>query len=379
MENIAASLGRTNSRCNDNSKALNTDLLQTIVRAYNLQQPRLAEHIYTGTNQVYCLRFNEGSDPYQLAVKLTKFSGRETIDNKQFQTTVLNRLHAVLPYLPCALAPLSDAPQTIRHAWGLQYRNIFLVSVYKWQPHKNYRGLAPQLKQAGKSVKQLQQAMAGIDIRDLDYSSALTTQQRLQIKGTCLFLDKHFRLTPFRDFISEHANYAAPYKFLNKHLSFLETELEALHITLDAENPVLNSHQMALIHRELSPSNFGFNPDHSIAAIFDFDSLGMGHPLQDCAWMAATFCIDNRKQFAPVIHDLKTLLKAMIHHLDTYPGWQKIFLPLMRLGYLDAIFLKLHRARHGTDSRMGFVREDILSLKWLRDHNDQLQSAIVQL
>ena len=66
-------------------------------------------------------------------------------------------------------------------------------------------------------------------------------------------------------------------------------------------------------------------------------------------------------------------------HLNTYNSWQNIILPFMRLGYLDAIFRKLQRAYEGLDIRMGFVREDILCLNWLRRHNDQLISEIAQI
>jgi hypothetical protein len=69
----------------------------------------------------------------------------------------------------------------------------------------------------------------------------------------------------------------------------------------------------------------------------------------------------------------------MRSHLNNYSNWQSVILPFMRLGYLSAIFQKISNAHAGFDGRMGFVREDILCLAWMRKNHSRLMSEIAQV
>lgn len=358
---------------------IDKSLLQAILSAYQLKEPEGIELIHNGTNRVYRMTFAPDSAHPQIAIKLIHTNSVHDVESKHAEAAILNRLRSRFPQLPQTLEPADEAPQTIRHSWGLQWQREYLISVYSWLPHVPYRGLEQQLKQAGKCLVQLQQALATIDVAELRNCNKQTMHQRLRIQGTRLILDENFHLSRFRDYIVRHASNSKPCSLLNNHFRCLEKEFEELHSIEFGSNPLLDAQRLSLVHLELSPSNFGFNIDHTVAVVFDFDSISYGHPLQDTAWLAATFCVDDRKAVTQVAKDLRVLFKAMQPHLNTYNSWQNIILPFMRLGYLDAIFRKLQRAYEGLDIRMGFVREDILCLNWLRRHNDQLISEIAQI
>lgn len=354
-------------------------LLRAILGAYQLKEPEGIKQIHNGTNKVYKMTFSPDSALSQIAIKLFCTNTVHDVESKYIGATILNRLRLHFPQLPETLKPVCEAPRTVCHSWGLQWQTDYLISLYPWLPHVPYCGLEQQLKQTAKCVVHLQQALSALDIEELRNRNMQPMHQRLRKKGIQLVLDNNFRLSRFRDYIINNANNSKPCSLLNNHFAFLEKEIEELRSMTLGSNPLLNAQQLSLVHLELSPSNFGFNTDHTVAVVFDFDSISYGHPLQDTAWLAATFCVDDRKTVTQVANDLRILFQAMQSHLGNYSGWQNVILPFMRLGYLDAIFRKLHNAYQRLDMRMGFVREDILCLAWLRRHNDQLISEIAQI
>lgn len=357
---------------------IDNSLLQTILSAYDLDKPKQIEKIHNGTNRVYRFDYPVGSPHQQLAVKISTLSSERSIASKHVEKLILGNIRPQVPRIPDLLAPNNRPAQSKRYSWGLLWNNATLISVYQWVPSQPYRGLEQQLTQTGKSFAKLQQALNSTNYSDLQTYFKQPAQQRFKKTKNKFDLDDNFTFMVFQGFINKTAPRSLPCTLAQDNLSFLEEEIDDLRVLTKRHSEILDIKNLSLVHLELSPSNFGYNEDHSVAIIFDFDSITYGFPLQDTAWLSATFCVDYRKSLHRVTKDLTTLLSAIDSHLPTDTGWRELLVPFMRLGYLDAIYRKLQRAYDRVDTRMGFVKEDILCLRWLRKHNQDFVSYIKQ-
>ena len=358
---------------------LDANLLHTILGAYGLNQPTSIEQIHNGTNRVYRFDDTEASSHQRLAVKISKLSSERSVASKHAEKLILDLIRPTFTCIPELIKPRNKSAQTTHYSWGLLCNNDNLVSVYQWTPSQPYRGLDLQLKQAGKTFTKLQQALSSIDIADLQTYLQQPAQQRFRLADKGLALDDNFTFVVFDKFIDKNKSTSPACSMVRDNCNFLEKEIVALRNLFEKQKNLLDTNNLSLVHLELFPSNFGFNEDHTVAVIYDFDSVNYGLPLQDTGWLCATFCVDYRKSLHKVTKDLTTLLSAIQTHLPTDVDWHDLLLPFMRLGYLDAIYRKLQRAYDGVDTRMGFVKEDILCLRWLRQHDQQLTSHIQQI
>lgn len=358
---------------------LDASLLHTILIAYDLDQPTLIEQIHNGTNRVYRFDYTAGPSHQQLAVKISKSSSERSIASKRAEKYILDLIRPRLSCIPELITPSNEPAQTTCHSWGILCNDGSLVSVYQWAPSQPYRGLEQQLTQAGKSFTKLQQTLSSINISDLQTLIKRLPQQRFMFADNDLALDDNFTFMVFESLINKCKAFSLPCFMIQDNFAFLENEIEEVRSLTAKQNQILDAKNLSLVHLELFPSNFGFNEDHTVAVIYDFDSLNYGLPLQDTGWLCATFCVDYRKSLHQVTKDLTTLLSAIQSQLSTDPNWRDLLLPFMRLGYLDAIYRKLQRAYDGVDTRMGFVKEDILCLRWLRRYDQQLTSHIQKI
>jgi Ser/Thr protein kinase RdoA (MazF antagonist) len=358
---------------------LHSNLLHTILCAYDLEQPTSIKQIHNGTNQVYRFDYPAGSPYQKLAVKISTLGSERSISSKQAEIFLLDRIRPKFPCVPKLITPNTESTHTTNYPWGLLWNNAFLISVYHWVPSVPYRGLDQQLIHVGKSFVALQKTLSLVKVSELPPHLRQPAHQRFKLSGNKIVLDDNFTFTVFNSFIKTHASRSRPCFLFQNNISFLENEIEEFRKLTENQNQILDAKILSLVHLELSPSNFGFNEDHTVAVIYDFDSLNYGLPLQDTGWLCATFCFDYRSSLHQVTKDLTTLLSSIQSQLATDPNWRDLLLPFMRLGYLDAIYRKLLRAYDGVDTRMGFVKEDILCLRWLRQHDQQLTSHIQQI
>jgi Ser/Thr protein kinase RdoA (MazF antagonist) len=358
---------------------IDTSLLQTILSAYDLENPKQIEQIHNGTNRVYRFNYAVGSPQQQLAVKLSTLSNERNIASKHAEKFILSNTRPQVPCIPDLLTPKNEPAQTVCHPWGLLWNSATLVSIYKWVPSQPYRGLEQQLAQTGKCFAKLQQAFNSITNSDLQTLFKHSAHQRFKKANDKLTLDDNFTFIVFQGFISKMASRSLPFTLVQDNLDFLETEIDDLRVLTKQHSEILEATNLALVHLELSPSNFGYNEDHSVAIVFDFDSINCGLALQDIAWLCATFCIDYRIPLHQAIKNLTILLSAIQSQLHTETYEYDLLVPFMRLGYLDAIYRKLQRAYNRVDMRMGFVKEDILCLHWLRQYDQRLKSHIYRL
>ena len=358
---------------------IDTSLLQTILIAYDLEKPKQIEQIHNGTNRVYRFDYAAGSAQQQLAVKLSTLSNERNIASKHAEKFILGNIRPQAPFIPELLIPENEPAQTICHPWGLLWNNTTLVSIYKWVPSQPYRGLERQLIQTGKCFAKLQQAFNSITCSNLQTYFRQSAHQRFKNTNDKLTLDDDFTFVVFQDFINKAASRSLPCDLVRDNLEFLEKEIDELRVLTTQHSEILDTKNLTLVHLELSPPNFGYNEEHSVSIVFDFDSINLGLALQDIAWLCATFCVDYRVSPQDVARNLTTLLTAIHSRLLTDACERDLLVPFMRLGYLDAIYRKLQRAYDRIDMRMGFVKEDILSLHWLRQHGQGLNSHVKQI
>jgi hypothetical protein len=352
-------------------------LLPALLNAYNLDEPTRISLIYRGNNEVYRLDFPPGSRHERLAVKCATLGGEQSIACKHVEHLVLNSIRPWFRDVPDLITPVGEPVDVVRYPWGLLWKQTQLISVYQWIASVPYRGLDQQLRQVGHHYIQLQRALARVPVSALQPYLKPSAQQRFYRHNSQLILDRHLSFIPYQHFIEQRARLSPTFKLIRNNLDVLQQETEALRVLTQQHRQFQNTKALSLVHRQLSPSNIGFNADHTVAAVFDFDTVGFGLPLQDAAWLCATFCVDYRKSLPQVVRDLTILLTALQPALNN--DWRELLLPFMRLAYIDAICRKLQRARDGIDPRMGYTREDMLCLRWLREHQQPLESHIQQI
>jgi Ser/Thr protein kinase RdoA (MazF antagonist) len=351
-------------------------LLQTISSAYRLAEPARTKKIHDGTNRVYAFDYSAGSRHQRLAVKVSSVNGERSVASKRAERFVLDNIRSQIPCVPKMLVPDNEPEQTKRYSWGLLWNDDILVSVYEWVPSKPYHGLKQQLKQLGKSFVRLQHALCSVNTSC--FKAILNPPQRFRSTDNKLTLKDTFTFSDFQSFVDQNANVSRTCALVQDCSRFLENEICELR-KLIGKHKQFDNTILSLVHLELSPSNIGFNEDHTVAAIFDFDSISYGLPLQDTAWLLATFCVDYRRSINQVITDVTTLLLAIQSLQPLSIDQRKLLIPFMRLGYLDSIYRELQRARDNVDKRLGFAKEDIFCLLWLRQHDRELMSAIKQV
>ena len=351
--------------------ALDGKLRRSLICAYPLDEVEQIEQVHNGNNRVYRLKCRAPAPYDQMAVKLSKL-GSGSIAGKLAEKTILDSLYHDLafPFVPQLLAPTTE----LGHAqpWGLLWDDGTLLTCYRWVEAQRYRGNWQQLVQVGKRYGQLQQALSAVNpdaLLPAQHQLLRTADGRLQ-------LTEDFTFSTSNAFIKPRVGCCAVSAMLDSNLPFLEQEIADLRNKLGQYKRCLESWSRCLIHQELSPSNFGFAHDHSVNIIFDFDSMNDGLPLQDMSWLCATFCVDYRKRLGEVARDAAMLLSSIQQHLAMPASWQELLIPFMRLGYLAAIHRKLRLANDGVDTRLGFVKEDILCLQWLRRHGGELALSI---
>ncbi|TAN74293.1 MAG: hypothetical protein EPN14_09290 [Gallionella sp.] len=353
--------------------ALEGKLRRSLISAYPLDEVGQIEQVHDGNNRVYRLKCRAPAPYDQMAVKLSK-PGSGGIAGKLAEKTILDYLYhdPAFPFVPRLLAPTAEPGHARCQPWGVLWDDGALLTCYRWVEAQRYRGSGQQLVQVGKRYGQLQQALPAINPAALPpahHRLSRAADGRLQ-------LAEDFTFSAFNAFIKSRAGGCAASAMLNLNLAFLEQEVADLREGLDQHKRRIECWSRCLIHQELSPSNFGFAHDDSVSIIFDFDSISDGFPLQDTAWLCATFCVDYRKLPGEVARSATVLLSSIRSQAAMPDGWQELLIPFMRLGYLAAIHRKLRLAHGGVDPRLGFVKEDILCLQWLRRHGGELALSI---
>ncbi len=356
--------------------ALGGKLWRSLICAYPLDEVEQVEQIHNGNNRVYRLKCRAPAPYDHLAVKISRLGSGCSIAGKLAEKAILDYLYHDLafPFVPQLLAPTAELGHARCQPWGLLLNDDIMLTCYRWVATQRYRGGGQQLTQVGKRYGQLQQALFTINPGALP----LAQQRLLRIADGRMQLTEGFTFNAFSAFIKSRANGCAASAILDGNLPFLEQEIADLLKDFDQYRQLFECWSNGLIHQELSPFNFGFAHDHSVNIIFDFDSMNDGFPLQDTAWLCATFCVDYRKRLGEVACDAAMLLSSIQQHLAMPAGWQELLIPFMRLGYLAAIYRKLRLANDGVDTRLGFVKEDILCLQWLRRHGGELALSICQ-
>lgn len=353
---------------------LNDEFCRALTNAYALGAVQRIERVHNGNNRVYRLRCR-ALPPYDdIAVKVTA-TGSRSPEDKRVERAVLDRLRDVhaIAFVPRLLPPAGEGLDRPA-AW--QWRDDSLVSCYRWVDTGRYRGRAEQRAQAGRRYTELRQAFDALAPADGPDSIGLVPHRLWRVAGERLRLVADFSFANFGAFIGRHAQASTAGAALAANRVFLETEIADLHLAFNRHDTCLQTGDLRLIHGELSPSNFGFAGDHGVGVIFDFDSICLGLPLQDIAWLCATFCVDHRRSPAVVIGRLAALLSAIASVAPLPEVWREQFVPFMRLGYLDTIHRKIGLAQSGIDTRLGFVREDIACLRWLRKHGEVLMHQV---
>lgn len=345
-------------------------LWRALMCAYPLGEVEQIGQIHNGNNRVYRLKCRAPAPYDQVAVKISGPGNGCGMAGKLAEKAILDSLYHDLefPFVPRLLAPTAEPDHAWFQPWGLSWDDGTLLTCYRWVAARRYRGSGRQLARVGERYGQLRRAL-----------SAVNPDALPPLPGGAdgrLPLAEDFAFGAFNAFIKSRAAGCAASAMLGDNLPFLEQEIAGFRNELGQYGRHLECWSRCLIHRELSPSNFGFSPDHSVNIIFDFDSVNEGFPMQDTAWLCATFCVDYRKRTSDVARDATVLLSSIRSRQAMPDGWQELLIPFMRLGYLTAIHRKLGLAYHGADTRLGFVREDILCLHWLRRHGGELASSI---
>jgi len=353
---------------------LSGELRSALLCAYPLHAVEQIEQVYNGNNRVYRLRCRASSPYDDIAIKVSALSAERGPAAKRLEQTILDCLHDehAIAFVPRLLPPTTGSSPAQERPSGLVWNDDTLLSCYRWVVTQPYRGTEQQLVQVGRRYAELQRALSGIDPAALPSDIPLPPHRLVRAGGEGLHLAAVFSLDTFDAFIAARAGKCPACARLRGNRSFLENEIADLREVFDRHSQDLKSRDRRLIHQELSPGNFGFSSDHAVNMIFDFDSIAHGLPLQDTAWLCATFCVDYRKSLDEVLQASLLLLSVIESQMTLATSWRELLVPFMRLGYLGAIHRKLELAQDGVDGRLGFVREDILCLRWLRRHGDAL-------
>jgi Phosphotransferase enzyme family len=352
------------------------DLLRALLHAYQLPPPTAIQQIHNGTNRVYRFDWHPAATHPSLAIKLSTRIGHDSPRAKQHEKQLLDTLGTRLNILPRQLSPQAEADDSQRFDWGMLYQQHTLATCFEWISAQPYRGLGQQLSMAGQGFARLQTELQHIDSTS-HFADTVTTAERFHYRHNQLQLDETFCFENLQAMIQAVAVTHPATLVLQDNRDFLQQEMTKVAALVNqycaAASPALQ-----WVHLELSPSNIGYDARHEVNCIFDFESACRGLLLQDMGWHVATFCVDYRHPLAQVTTRLAVLLRAIQANLTLDSHWRSYLLAFMRLGYLDAIYRKLTRHERGVDTRLGFIKEDILCLRWLRQHQQQISRCIAQ-
>jgi len=347
------------------------DLLRALQHAYELPELDAIAQIHNGTHCVYRLDWKNKSGRQHIAVKISKDCTAYSLARKQIEQSILQRLGEKLTFIPRLLTP-SDEPQGAQcFSWGLLWQQNTLVTCFQWIPTNPYHDMEEQMKSVAHHFVLLEHALMQIDNIDASLGMGSQPHQRFQLKYNQLSLDDNFTFTIFENFIESLSAETSTILLLQKNLSYLQEEMDNLHSAIKRYSQD-DCELLQWVHLELSPSNFGFDIENNVNCIFDFDSLSQGLLLQDLGWLMATFCIDYRFDVAKAMDKISIILPIILSELKLQNNWRDYLLSFMRMGYLDTIYRKILRCQNGDDTRLGFVKQDIHSLQWLRQHETQL-------
>lgn len=351
------------------------DLLRALQHAYELPELDAITQIHKGTHRVYRLDLKNKSGRRPIAVKVSKDYTANSLVGKQLEQSILQQLHKKLTFIPRLLTPNNEPEGTVCFSWGLLWNKDTIVTCYEWIPTNPYDGLKQQMKSAGYHFSLLENTFVQIDDIDTKLSTISLSQPCFRFEHNQLFLDNDFTFTIFQDFIESLPSVNTTISLLKNNLTYLQQETDELHTGIKHY-----SHDgcklLQWVHLELSPSNFGFDPENKVNCIFDFDSLNRGLLLQDLGWLIATFCIDYRFTVTEAMNKISNILPVILSNLKLKDNWRDYLLTFMRMGYLDTIYRKILRYQNGDDTRLGFVKQDIHTLQWLRQHQTQLTRHI---
>ena len=356
------------------------ELLFTLCAAYRLGETEKIKQIHAGTNSVYQLGYWSGGNYQQLAVKVSSSGETENaMASKQTEKSVLERLSLYFQYVPKLISPVQGTDNTQCYSWGLLWKSTQLISVYQWEPSLPYCAIEAQLINTGVSFSRLQKALSAIDTSDLATLKPIQESALVNVRNGKPGLVENSSINAFKKFIKCKADICETSQVILCNLIFLEDEIAAVRNMLKQYGEEIKHPNLSLVHQQLSPSNFGYDKNHQVTMVFDFDSLSLGLPIQDLAWLVATFCVDYRKDFKQITSDVTTLLSTIQLSFPLDVNYSDYLIPFMRLAYLDTIYRKIWRASKGIDNRMGFVKEDIFCLHWLRKYEHDLNLCLQQL
>lgn len=351
-------------------------LLDALFCVYDLGVCEQITPVHNGRNWLYRLQCRSGKTLRLFALKIYRANGEHALAGKQMEKTVLDRLYPLFPHVPTLVSPVNEHEGLECHPWGVVLDGGTPASLYTWVPTTPYRATADQLRNVGKRYQQLRRALACIDMAEQYTNFTQSGMRLLEPVDEGLHLSDSVSFLNFTEYLKKIVSSHSHGAFIYDNILYLEAELETLKIFLGENKEILLRKNLALAHLELSPSNFGFGQNHSVKMIFDFDSLYCGLPMQDLAWLNATFCIDHRYGVDRYAEKLKVLMSSFDSAFPVTQSESELLLSFIRLAYLDSIYGKLRRASCGYDARMGFTREDILSLRWLQKNNSKLNSGV---
>lgn len=354
------------------------ELHQVLMRAYPLGAGQCLEQVHNGNNRVYRLRSRSPAPYDDMAVKLTRSGEGRSLAGKQTEYLLLEHLRHErgFVHVPRLLVPGGGSRSSPAGPAACLWNDAAVLSCYRWVDAQPCRGGALPLRAVARRYAQLRRALDGVDPAIFPAGLVPRRHRLLVPEGKSLALAPEFCFSAHAPFVRSRGGVCAASALLSESSAFLEQEIEDLRARFRCGRRHLDMRALVLTHQELSPSNFGCSAGEDICIIFDFDSVAMGLPLQDVAWLCATFCVDHRSPLDEVMRNMMILLDALHSHAVLPAGWQELLVPFMRLGYLDTIDRKLMLARDGIDDRLGFVREDVRCLRWLRDHGDELARMI---
>jgi len=351
------------------------ELVYALQQAYELPALDAITQIHNGSHRVYRLGWKNKSERQSIAVKVSKSFATNSFAGKQLEQSVLQQLREKLTFIPKLLTPVNEPSGTECFSWGLRWQKESIVTCFQWIPTNPYSGIKQQMKSAAYHFALLENALTEIGSVDVSRDAISLPQPRIHFKRNQLFLDDNFTFSIFQDFIESIVSTDATMTLLKNSLTFLQQELEELH--LDIQHGSQNSCEcLQWVHLELSPSNFGFDSESRVNCIFDFDSLNRGLLLQDLGWFLATFCVDYRFGVTQALDKISSILPIILSNLKLQNDWRDYLLAFMRMGYLDTIYRKIIRYQDEDDTRLGFVKQDIQTLQWLRRHQVQLTRHI---
>jgi Ser/Thr protein kinase RdoA (MazF antagonist) len=151
-------------------------------------------------------------------------------------------------------------------------------------------------------------------------------------------------------------------------LDFLEGELRNVKAALGEMQTSITKLPRGLVHSEGAPCNCGFDDEGELKVVFDLDSVRPGTAVEGIACTLASFSIDRAATVRRVRGRMAAMLEAMEGVSPLRQEERQALPAVIRLRYLEFAWHAVARLVDGTDRRPGFLKDDILALRWLRRH-----------